>query len=336
MTKKQDKNGSKQSNKLETLGNEVTMNLNNILYQNIQASPYFKQLYELKTYHEVIDEIYNHEPFLKGTTASTAFCLLYKLWTLRLTVKQVSGLIEHPDSPYIRALGFLYLRYVCKPENLWEWFEAYLDDEEELQVQGGARPIIMTIGKICSQLLTEQKWLGTILPRIPVPIARDIDQRLKEYSSQDLPPTPLPPSSLTSGFLHHLLGNEPRPSDRAVSRRGGEDEEREHSSRRSRTRSRSIEQGGGSSRSHRYRDYDYDRGRRDHDRYRGDRERKRSRSDSRERYHHHRRHRSSSRDNKERDYDSGRRSSGNDYDRNKRRHDDERSYERRRSRSPKN
>lgn len=98
------------------------------------------------------------EPFFKGTHASTAFCLLYKLWTLKLTVKQVQGLITHTDSPYvgrafarivmpanthfshIRALGFLYLRYVCKPADLWEWYEPYLDDEEELQVEGGAKP----------------------------------------------------------------------------------------------------------------------------------------------------------------------------------------------------
>ncbi|CAG8520769.1 11170_t:CDS:2 [Paraglomus occultum] len=182
----------KQSNKLETYGNEVTMNMNNILYQNIQASPYFKQLYEKKTYHEVIDEIYNHveslEPFLKGTTASTAFCLLYKLWTLRLSVKQVKGLIDHTDSPHIRALGFLYLRYVCKPADLWSWFEPYLDDEEEIQIQGGSRPVIITIGKVARQLLLENKWLGTILPRIPVPIAREIEQKIKEQTK----PLPTP------------------------------------------------------------------------------------------------------------------------------------------------
>jgi hypothetical protein len=39
------------------------------------------------------------EPFVKGTTASTAFCLLFKLWTQRLTVKQLEGLIDHTDSP---------------------------------------------------------------------------------------------------------------------------------------------------------------------------------------------------------------------------------------------
>jgi hypothetical protein len=47
-----------------------------------------------------------------GGIISTAFCLLYKLFTLRLTRKQLNGLINHTDSPYIRGLGFMYIRYV--------------------------------------------------------------------------------------------------------------------------------------------------------------------------------------------------------------------------------
>ena len=40
-------------------GNEKTMNMNPMILTNIQSSPYFKvKLYELKTYHEVVDEIY--------------------------------------------------------------------------------------------------------------------------------------------------------------------------------------------------------------------------------------------------------------------------------------
>lgn len=47
------------SNALPIHGNEKTMNLNSLVLANIQASPYFKHhLYELKTYHQVIDEIY--------------------------------------------------------------------------------------------------------------------------------------------------------------------------------------------------------------------------------------------------------------------------------------
>lgn len=45
-----------------------------------------------------------------GGIVSTAFCLLYKLFTLKLTRKQLMGLITHTDSPYIRALGFMYIR----------------------------------------------------------------------------------------------------------------------------------------------------------------------------------------------------------------------------------
>lgn len=111
-------------------------------------------LYELKTYHEVVDEIYykvSHlEPWEKGSRrtsgqtgmcggvrgvgaggiVSTAYCLLYKLFTLKLTRKQLNGLITHCDSPYIRALGFMYIRYVFPPANLLDWYEPYLDDEE--------------------------------------------------------------------------------------------------------------------------------------------------------------------------------------------------------------
>ena len=45
-----------------------------------------------------------------GGIVSTAYCILYKLYTLRLTRKQVMGLINHGDSPYIRGLGFMYIR----------------------------------------------------------------------------------------------------------------------------------------------------------------------------------------------------------------------------------
>jgi pre-mRNA-splicing factor 38B len=117
---------------------------------------------------------------MKGTQASTAFCLLYKLFTLRLTIKQVEGLIDNKASPYIRAIGFLYLRYVCEPSELWDWLGYYIDDDQELQVEAGVKPSKMTIGRMCRVLLEEQKWLGTILPRIPVPIARDLVAKLRE------------------------------------------------------------------------------------------------------------------------------------------------------------
>lgn len=68
----QGKKSSKANNILPIWGNEKTMNLNPLLMTNIQNSPYFKvSLYALKTYHEVIDEIWNQvkhlEPWEKGS-----------------------------------------------------------------------------------------------------------------------------------------------------------------------------------------------------------------------------------------------------------------------------
>lgn len=65
-----------------------------------------------------------------GGIVSSAYCLLYKLYTLKLTRKQLMGLITHKDSPYIRGLGFMYIRYCQDPKDMWDWYEPYLDDEE--------------------------------------------------------------------------------------------------------------------------------------------------------------------------------------------------------------
>jgi len=192
----------RRSNVLPIWGNERTMNLNPLILTNIQSSHYFKNnLSELKTYHEVVDEIYykveHLEPWEKGSRktsgqtgmcggvrgvgaggiVSTAYCLLYKLFTLKLTRKQLIGLITHCDSPYIRGLGFMHIRYTQPPNDLWGWFEPYMEDEEEIDAKaGGGQPI--TIGVMVRQLLTKLDWYDTLFPRIPVPIQMSIDSKL--------------------------------------------------------------------------------------------------------------------------------------------------------------
>ncbi|XP_063215937.1 pre-mRNA-splicing factor 38B isoform X2 [Bacillus rossius redtenbacheri] len=194
----------KKNNILPLWGNERTMNLNPLILTNIQSSHYFKvNLYELKTYHEVIDEIYykvNHlEPWEKGSRktagqtgmcggvrgvgaggiVSTAYCLLYKLFTLKLTRKQINGLITHPDSPYIRGLGFMYIRYTQPPADLWDWYEPYLEDTEELDVKAGGGQT-MTVGEMLRAFLTKLEWFSTLFPRIPVPIQQKLEKKMSE------------------------------------------------------------------------------------------------------------------------------------------------------------
>ncbi len=104
---------------IQLCGKPIDSLLEKVLCVNILSSDYFKELYRLKTLHEVIDEIYNQvdhvEPWMTGNCRgpSTAFCLLYKYFTMKLTVKQMNQLLKHPDSPFIRAVSraFPYLCY---------------------------------------------------------------------------------------------------------------------------------------------------------------------------------------------------------------------------------
>ncbi|KAL2521946.1 pre-mRNA splicing factor SR-like 1 [Forsythia ovata] len=168
---------------IKTSGRPVDQLLEKVLCMNILSSDYFRDLLRLKTYHEVIDEIYvtatHVEPWMTGNCRgpSTAFCLLYKFFTMKLTVKQMHGLLKHPDSPYIRAIGFLYLRYVADPKTLWSWYEPYLKDDEEFSPGSNGR--MTTIGVYVRDLLLGQYYFDTLLPRIPVPVLRIVVTNLE-------------------------------------------------------------------------------------------------------------------------------------------------------------
>ncbi|KRZ85423.1 Pre-mRNA-splicing factor 38B [Trichinella sp. T8] len=199
--------GSKH-NTLNFWGNKETMNLNHLVLENIVSSPYYKNtLLPLKTHFEVIDEIYYNvehlEPWEKGTrkttgqtgmcggvrgvgaggVVSSAFCLLYKLFTLKLTRKQLTAILNHPDSCYIRGLGFMYIRFCLHPATFWSWYEPYFDDSEEIDPKAGGGDL-MTIGEMVKSLLTKLDWYSTLFPRIPVPIQKEIDLKLRALSSR--------------------------------------------------------------------------------------------------------------------------------------------------------
>ncbi|XP_063932416.1 pre-mRNA-splicing factor 38B-like [Zophobas morio] len=282
---------SKKKNSLEVCGNPVTMNLNTMLYQNILASRYFKEdLFNLKTYHEVVDEIYNQvtdlEPFMPGNynQPSSAFCLLYKLFTMKLTEKQLRGLLNHKDSPYIRAIGFLYIRYALNPKSLWHYFKDYIYDYEPIKVAWAHHSREICIGQFCRQLLQDQKYFTTILPRIPVPIAKIITEKLQE--------NPWMSESEADKYEEEVVENEPlkeKESDvpkknRSQSRDRRKDRDRDRPRARSRHRDRTRSRS--SNRNERRRSKSHKRKSRDRHRTRRSRTRSRERvrrSRSRER-----------------------------------------------------
>ncbi|KAI3451354.1 hypothetical protein Pfo_008019 [Paulownia fortunei] len=168
---------------IKSSGRPIDLLLEKVLCMNILSSDYFRDLLRLKTYHEVIDEIYvtvtHVEPWMTGNCRgpSTAFCLLYKFFTMKLTVKQMHGLLKHPDSPFIRAIGFLYLRYVADPKILWSWYEPYLKDDEEFSPGSNGR--MTTMGVYVRDLLLGQYYFDTLFPRIPVLVMRTVVANLE-------------------------------------------------------------------------------------------------------------------------------------------------------------
>nr|CAD7600488.1 unnamed protein product [Timema genevievae] len=175
-----------------------------------------------------------------GGIVSTAYCLLYKLFTLKLTRKQINGLITHPDSPYIRGLGFMYIsqyttsptiaqsypehactvptnqylyyrdfllaiiqlpvslplggkvtpghRYTQPPADLWDWYDQYLEDPEELDVKAGGGQT-MTVGDMLRAFLTKLEWFSTLFSfHAYLSQYRYFKQKLEKKMSERFPP----------------------------------------------------------------------------------------------------------------------------------------------------
>ncbi|GFR41101.1 hypothetical protein Agub_g1746 [Astrephomene gubernaculifera] len=147
---------------MEIYGSSTTFNLENVLRQNILGSDYYRQTCTtLNNWSDIVDEIYENvdhvEPWMSGNArgASSAFCLLHRLFTLKLSVKEIKDMLDHRDSPYIRAVGFLYVRYVADPKTLWNWCGPYVKDQEMFAPSGPGQKEV-TMGDFVRDLLLSQ------------------------------------------------------------------------------------------------------------------------------------------------------------------------------------
>lgn len=117
---------------------------------------------------------------------------MLRLLTMRCSEKQMTLMLTHEDSPYIRCIGFLYLRYACEPRELWKWVQPYLYDEEPVQVVAHKAKPESTVGAFVRSILSDLDYHGTRLPRLPVSIERDIKvkmlqaERLEERAKRHL------------------------------------------------------------------------------------------------------------------------------------------------------
>ncbi|PRW61404.1 pre-mRNA-splicing factor 38B isoform X1 [Chlorella sorokiniana] len=337
---------------LEQYGNTTTYNLEPVLVQNIKRSMFWERRAQyVVDVNELIDVIYDEvsdvEPWMSGNARgpSTAFNLLYRLGQLQPDPREVRQMLDHKDSPYIRAVGFLYLRYACDPRKLWNWFHKYLRDTEEFDPSPQGQGCTVTMGDFVRDIMLDQFYFETIFPRVPKPVHDEIVEKLKEM---DLPTAPKgnagqggpdrrgvgegggrPASvkaSLSVAFGQRApnragareqgrgmgaelqVGKSCGREDRPRDRSKDERREERRDDYKRRSRSRSRER------------YDRDRRRDDRDdRRRDDRDRRRSRSRSRDRYERRR---------DDRGYDDRRGRDDRDYDR--RREARDRDYRRRR------
>lgn len=107
---------------------------------------------------------------------STAFSILYKLFTLKMTRKQLVSMINSTQSVYIRGVGFLFIRFCQPPADLLKWMEPYFDDDEEIDPRAGGGDK-MTIGQMLKQMLIKLDWYGTLFPRLPFNVQKEIESK---------------------------------------------------------------------------------------------------------------------------------------------------------------
>eukprot|EP00928_Gymnodinium_smaydae_P061133 TRINITY_DN4528_c0_g2_i1.p1 TRINITY_DN4528_c0_g2~~TRINITY_DN4528_c0_g2_i1.p1 ORF type:complete len:639 (-),score=49.49 TRINITY_DN4528_c0_g2_i1:67-1983(-) len=154
------------------LTNVSTYNLNSKLRCQILRSPYYKSL-ALKSFEDILGEIYHHadhaEPYsvtVRGEEPSTLFCCLYHLFTLKIGRSELRDLLHHQGSPFIRATGFLYVRYGCEPRSLMHWCRDLLFDTERF-FPSCEKNVEWNLGEWVAAMIESDKYYGTVLPRIP-------------------------------------------------------------------------------------------------------------------------------------------------------------------------
>lgn len=109
--------------------------------------------------------------------------------TLRCTEKQMKLLLDHVDSPYIRGIGLLYLRFVGDPNTILQWIEPYLSDDERITATATSkksnaprrhRQQNETVGGFARRLFSssERDYYGTALPRLPTKVEREIQVKI--------------------------------------------------------------------------------------------------------------------------------------------------------------
>lgn len=176
---------SKPNSELVAIRANESFNLNSLFKTQIQSYSYFQQLVtDYLTFQSILDVIIQEadhlQPFEKGkgNFPSVSFCCLYRFFQLKLNKDQMNILLKH-KSPYVRGIGFLYLRCVGALTKLLTWIEPYITDSERFSPTYDKKKLI-TMGEYIHNLFNDIKYYGTVLRRIPATILRDLERTVLE------------------------------------------------------------------------------------------------------------------------------------------------------------
>ena len=114
---------------------------------------------------------------------STCYTLLLKLFLLKLTEPQVQELLDHPDSPFIRAVGVLYVRFGAPPRKIWKWLGPLVDDVEDITPGLQSSLDSFKFGEWCRKLMLDPTTYDIMLPPLGDFTEKRIAQRLVQFKS---------------------------------------------------------------------------------------------------------------------------------------------------------
>eukprot|EP01062_Namystynia_karyoxenos_P012684 TRINITY_DN14584_c1_g1_i1.p1 TRINITY_DN14584_c1_g1~~TRINITY_DN14584_c1_g1_i1.p1 ORF type:complete len:336 (+),score=88.24 TRINITY_DN14584_c1_g1_i1:56-1063(+) len=175
----------------------VTMGLEGRLRQNILSDEYYEHIREL-SWEALREELCAHEELaanawggaarlgIRGrkevlvagrqgdgstTAPSPMWCILARALSLRLRAGQLRWALAPARPPHVRVLGVLYARLTLPPGELVEWLRGALGDTscEVLISAPSARgeKTATLLARFTRNCLVEQRYLGTLFPRVP-------------------------------------------------------------------------------------------------------------------------------------------------------------------------
>jgi len=167
--------------------NLKTFGLPPLLQSHVIESQHYKSLLTVDAFEQVVEEIHRFsdsvEPYLPNSTTlpSALFCCLYRLLTMGLEGRQLKILIDYTGNPFVRCVGFLFVRFGLDPGQFWPWLGEYvLDDEEFRPTKDGEW--VTTIGEYVESLLSQDRYYTIIFPRVPMSTKRQLEAKLAQVA----------------------------------------------------------------------------------------------------------------------------------------------------------